>query len=128
MTEVYVIGGFVAFTRLEELGRVSIGIGGWAVAATALLTFLVDRVLDRRHVWKTSPSADHHTMVTSGTGIETAPVVASDNRTILVLHSDARVPMRPALAGKGELRDLASEALPSDFPSSALVTPQQVIL
>ena len=51
MTEVYVIGGFVAFTRLEELGRVSIGIGGWAVAATALLTFLVDQVLDRRHVW-----------------------------------------------------------------------------
>ena len=51
MLEVYVIGGFVAFTRLEELGRVSIGIGGWAVAATAFLTFLVDRVLDRRHVW-----------------------------------------------------------------------------
>jgi paraquat-inducible protein A len=51
MTEVYVIGGYVAFTRLEELGRVSIGIGGWAVAATALLTFLVDQVLDRRHVW-----------------------------------------------------------------------------
>src|SRR5262249_11811764 len=51
MTEVYVIGGFVAFTRLEELGRVSIGIGGWAVAAPALLTCLVDQVLDRRHVW-----------------------------------------------------------------------------
>ena len=51
MTEVYVIGGFVAFTRLEELGRVSIGIGGWAVAATAFLSFLVDQVLDRRHVW-----------------------------------------------------------------------------
>jgi paraquat-inducible protein A len=51
MLEVYVMGGYVAFTRLEELGRVTIGIGGWAVAATALLTFLVDRVLDRRHVW-----------------------------------------------------------------------------
>jgi paraquat-inducible protein A len=51
MTEVYVIGGYVAFTRLQELGRVSIGIGGWAVAATAFLTFLVDQVLDRRHVW-----------------------------------------------------------------------------
>jgi len=51
MTEVYVIGGFVAFTRLEELGPVSIGIGGGAVAATAFLTFLIDQVLDRRHVW-----------------------------------------------------------------------------
>ena len=51
MLEVYVIGGYVAFTRLEELGRVVIGIGGWALAATAFLTFLVDRVLDRRHVW-----------------------------------------------------------------------------
>ncbi len=51
MTEVYVVGGFVAFTRLEELGRVSIGTGGWAIAATAFLTFLVDQVLDRRHVW-----------------------------------------------------------------------------
>lgn len=51
MTEVYVIGGYVAFTRLEELGRVSIGTGGWAVGATAFLTFLVDQALDRRHVW-----------------------------------------------------------------------------
>ncbi|HUM09363.1 MAG TPA: PqiA/YebS family transporter subunit [Myxococcaceae bacterium] len=51
MIEVYVMGGFVAFTRLEELGRVSIGTGGWAVAAMAFLTFLVDQALDRRHVW-----------------------------------------------------------------------------
>jgi len=51
MTEVYVIGGYVAYTRLEELGRVSIGTGGWAVAATAFLMFLVDQALDRRHVW-----------------------------------------------------------------------------
>jgi len=35
--------------------------------------------------------------------------------------------MRPAiLTGKGELRDLAPETASSDFPSSALVTPQQV--
>ncbi|MGZ6076993.1 MAG: paraquat-inducible protein A [Myxococcaceae bacterium] len=67
MTEVYVIGGYVAFTRLEELGRVSIGIGGWAVAATAFLTFLVDQVLDRRHVWDairppTAPAAPGETL------------------------------------------------------------------
>jgi dipeptidyl aminopeptidase/acylaminoacyl peptidase len=85
--------------------------------------------IDRRHVWKTSATADRPTAVTSGGGIETAPVVASDNRTILVLRSDARAPMRPALvSAKGDLHDLAPEAQPSDFPASALVTPQQVIL
>ena len=51
MTEVFVIGAYVAYTRLQSLGHVSVGIGGAATAATALLTFLVDRTLDRRHVW-----------------------------------------------------------------------------
>jgi dipeptidyl aminopeptidase/acylaminoacyl peptidase len=84
--------------------------------------------IDRRHVWRVSPSEDHPTALTTGSGIETAPVMASDNRTVLVLHSDAQTAMRPALlAGKNELRDLAPEALPADFPSRALVTPQQVI-
>jgi len=85
--------------------------------------------IDRRHVWKVSPAGDRPAAVTSGTGIETAPVSASDNRTILVRHSDARKPMRPAvISGKGEVQDLAPEAFPSDFPASALVTPQQVII
>jgi dipeptidyl aminopeptidase/acylaminoacyl peptidase len=85
--------------------------------------------IDRRHVWKVSPTGDHPEAVTSGSGIETAPVLASDNKTILVLRSDAHTTMRPALvASKSELRDLAPEALPADFPASAMVTPQQVIL
>ncbi|MGA2095742.1 MAG: prolyl oligopeptidase family serine peptidase [Candidatus Acidiferrum sp.] len=85
--------------------------------------------IDRRHVWKVSPTADHPEAVTTGTGIETAPVVASDNKTILVLRSDAHSKMRPALAAsKTELRDLAPEATPADFASAAMVTPQQVIL
>jgi dipeptidyl aminopeptidase/acylaminoacyl peptidase len=84
--------------------------------------------IDRRHVWRVSPSDDHPVALTTGSGIETAPVMASDNRTVLFLHSDAQTPMRPALlAGKNELRDLAPEAAPADFPSRALVTPQQVI-
>jgi dipeptidyl aminopeptidase/acylaminoacyl peptidase len=67
--------------------------------------------------------------MTSGTGIETAPVLASDNKTILLLRSDAHTALRPALiAGKSEIRDLAPESLPADFPSSAMVTPQQIIL
>jgi paraquat-inducible protein A len=51
MTEVFVIGAYVAYTRLQSLGHVAVGFGGAATAATALLTFLVDRTLDRRHVW-----------------------------------------------------------------------------
>jgi dipeptidyl aminopeptidase/acylaminoacyl peptidase len=84
--------------------------------------------IDRRHVWKVSPTGDRPEAATSGTGIETAPVVASDNRTVLVLRSDAHTTMRPALAGgSANLRDLAPESLPADFPANALVTPQQII-
>src|SRR5271155_1022881 len=85
--------------------------------------------IDRRHVWKVSPSGDHPEAVTSGAGIETAPVLASDSKTVLVLRSDAHTTMCPALvASKGEIRDLAPESLPADFPASAMVTPQQIIL
>ena len=85
--------------------------------------------IDRRHVWRISPDGDRPTAVTSGNGIETAPVFASDDHTIVVLRSEARTPMRPAVvSAKGELRDLAPQALPADFPSASLVAPQQVIL
>ena len=85
--------------------------------------------IDRRHIWKVSPNSDHPEAVTTGTGIETAPVVSSDDKAVLVLRSDAHTTMRPALvAGKGEIRDLAPESLPADFPANAMVTPQQVIL
>jgi dipeptidyl aminopeptidase/acylaminoacyl peptidase len=84
--------------------------------------------IDRRHVWRVSPSGERLAAVTTGSGIETAPVMASDNRTVVLLHSDAHMPMRPAfVAGKGEIRDLAVETIPSDFPSQSLVAPQQVI-
>ena len=87
--------------------------------------------IDRRHVWKLTfaddGSAGSPQAVTSGEGIETQPVVASDNKTIAVLRSDTKIPMRAALASDGGLVDLAPQAIPSDFPGSQFVTPQQVI-
>jgi len=85
--------------------------------------------IDRRHVWKVAADATHPEALTAGNGIETAPVVASDSRTIAVLRSDARVTMRPAIvAGLTDIRDLAPSSLPADFPAAKLVIPQQIIL
>jgi dipeptidyl aminopeptidase/acylaminoacyl peptidase len=85
--------------------------------------------IDRRHIWKVPVLGDRPKAVTSGMGIETQPVVVSDNRGIVVLRSDARLPMRPAMiADTGAARDLARDTMPAEFPVGALVTPQQVIL
>ncbi len=86
--------------------------------------------IDRRHIWKLtfgaagSPRAQP---VTSGEGIETQPVVASDGSTIAVLRSDTRIPIRAAVIRDGKLIDLAPQAIPNDFPGQHFVTPQQVI-
>ena len=88
---------------------------------------------DRRHIWRIVFAADgsNHALesLTTGEGIETQPVVASDGATIAVLRSDVRLPMRAAVveAGSGRLTDLAPQAVPADFPAAHFVTPKQVI-
>jgi dipeptidyl aminopeptidase/acylaminoacyl peptidase len=84
---------------------------------------------DRRHVWKLSLIGDAQPQaVTSGEGIETQPVVASDNQTIAVLRSDTHTPIRAAVVAGDKITDLAPQAIPPDFPGQRFVTPQQVIL
>jgi dipeptidyl aminopeptidase/acylaminoacyl peptidase len=83
---------------------------------------------ERRHIWEVSTAGERPIDLTHGTGIETQPVIASDNRTVAVLHSDARIPIRPAiLADSGQIRDLAPQTIPADFPASQLVVPQPVV-
>ena len=90
------------------------------------------RDIDRKHTWKLSFGEDGSIgalqSVTSGTGIETQPVVASDNTSVAVLHSDAHFPMRVAMVDDGSLVDLAPQTIPPDFPGSRFVEPQQVII
>ncbi|MBV8052142.1 MAG: DPP IV N-terminal domain-containing protein, partial [Acidobacteriaceae bacterium] len=83
--------------------------------------------IDRRHVWKVSVEGGRPEALTSGTGIETAPAVAGDSRTVFVLRSDAKLPMRPAVIEGSAVQDLASNAIPDDFPRDHMVTPQPVI-
>jgi dipeptidyl aminopeptidase/acylaminoacyl peptidase len=87
--------------------------------------------IDRRHVWKmgfaagTSAAAPEE--LTSGEGIETQPVVASDGATVAVLRSDVHLPMRAAVVQTGQMADLAPQAVPADFPGAHFVTPRQVV-
>ncbi len=84
--------------------------------------------IDRRHVWKVSAAGGSPEELTRGTGIETAPVIASNNRTVAVLRSDVRIPMRPAVVStSGQVRDLAPQTIPASFPAASMVTPRQVI-
>ena len=84
--------------------------------------------IDRRHIWKVTVDGKQREALTRGTGIETSPVVASDNHTIAVLRSDPRLPMRPAvLEGTKGIRDLAPQVIPGDFPAAQMVMPEAVI-
>ncbi|HET7103873.1 MAG TPA: prolyl oligopeptidase family serine peptidase [Terracidiphilus sp.] len=87
--------------------------------------------IDRKHTWKLSiardGSIDAPRQVTSGSGIETQPVVASDNTSVAVLRSSAHFPTRAAIVENGHLVDLAPQTIPADFPGSRFVEPQQVI-
>lgn len=87
--------------------------------------------IDRRHVWKIAFASDGSAgavqELTRGEGIETQPVVASDDATVAVLRSDAHVPIRAAVVRDGRLEDLAPQAIPAGFPGARFVTPQQVI-
>ncbi len=85
--------------------------------------------IDRRHLWKESVTGNRPIRLTSGTGIEWSPVITIQGKRILLLHSDAKLPARPAvLEASGKIRDLAPGAIPADFPARQMVTPQPVIV
>ena len=84
--------------------------------------------IDRRHLWRLTLPDGAPEPLTSGAGIETAPVIASDGVTVGLLRSDAKLPMRAAVLYVGKpCVDLVRDALPANFPGS-LVTPESVQL
>ncbi len=86
--------------------------------------------IDRRHIWLVPTAGGRPAAaITSGNGLEWSPVSASDGKTIAFLRSDARRPDRATILvlGSSAPRDLAPETVPTEFPESSLVEPQQVI-
>jgi dipeptidyl aminopeptidase/acylaminoacyl peptidase len=85
--------------------------------------------VDRRHLWRVSVLGEGLTPVTRGEGIEWSPVETSDAKAVVMLRSDARNPARAAIKIDGrDVRDLAPDSIPAEFPAASLVVPQQVIL
>ena len=95
--------------------------------ATAVLYSSNAGDIDRRHVWRVAiDGSSKPNELTNGSGLEWSPVMAADDRTVVVLHSDARLPARVAVVDGGTIRDVSPT--PAGFPASRLVEPTQVIL
>jgi paraquat-inducible protein A len=51
MIEVYLIGSFVAYSRIKVVSTVDVGVGGWCLVASALTLLVALTQLDERTVW-----------------------------------------------------------------------------
>ncbi|HSL23135.1 MAG TPA: prolyl oligopeptidase family serine peptidase [Vicinamibacterales bacterium] len=84
--------------------------------------------IERRHLFRVAADGTAQGGLTSGEGIEWAPVVTSSG-ALAYLSSDARRPpmvtVRERLDG-GRTIPVDRDLLPSDFPSAQLVVPQHV--
>ena len=85
--------------------------------------------VDRRHLWRVSVEGGAPQQITSGESIEMYPAVFDNGRQIAFFHSTAHDPFLPFTAsiGGANMKPLAPQALPRDFPSAKLVVPEQVI-
>jgi dipeptidyl aminopeptidase/acylaminoacyl peptidase len=84
--------------------------------------------VDRRHLWRVAVAGGTpQQALTHGETMEWSPVQTGDGKSVLCLGSTATVPAMPyEITARGR-EMIASQALPTDFPSASLVTPKQVI-
>jgi dipeptidyl aminopeptidase/acylaminoacyl peptidase len=84
--------------------------------------------VDRRHLWRVPVAGGTpQQALTKGETIEWSPVETGDGKSVLCLGSTATSPAMPYEVAASGREMIARQALPSDFPSTSLVTPKQVI-
>ena len=85
--------------------------------------------VDRRHLWRVKVDGGAPLQITSGDGIEMYPALFDNDQRIALFRSTARDPFMPFTVRNdgSNLKPLAPQALPRDFPSAKLVVPEQVI-
>lgn len=85
--------------------------------------------IDRRHLWRVDPAGGRPVALTKGQGIEWLPAMTSDGKALAYVRAGARQPPRPVIEINGApARELALGTVPAEFPESALVEPQPVIV
>ena len=80
--------------------------------------------IDRRHLWRLTPGSAAEPL-TSGTGVETLPVAVQGG--VAFLGGDGRRPLQPMVRTDGDVRALAPDAFPADFPLDQMVDPEPVV-
>ena len=84
--------------------------------------------VDRRHIWRVPVAGGQpQQALTRGETIEWSPVATGDGNSMVCLGSSATSPAMPYVITAQGREMFASRALPKDFPSEQLVTPQQVL-
>jgi dipeptidyl aminopeptidase/acylaminoacyl peptidase len=84
--------------------------------------------VDRRHIWSVPVEGGQaQNALSRGDTIEWTPVVTGDGLATVCLGSTATSPGMPYVLTASGREMIAGQALPKDFPSAQLVTPQQVI-
>jgi paraquat-inducible protein A len=51
MVEVYLVGACVAYSRLQKIAFVNVGLGGWCLMAAAFALLLFTATIDERRIW-----------------------------------------------------------------------------
>ena len=84
---------------------------------------------DRRHLFRVPADRPGPTELTSGDGLEWAPVVTGDGAEIAFISATAKRPPLVAVmpAAGGEPKLLGADRIPADFPTDALVVPRKVV-
>lgn len=85
--------------------------------------------IDRRDVWRTPTSGGTPVQLTRGEGLETYPAPLASGTKVAVLYAEPKHPQTVALVPvDGGKAEIIGAALPADFPVTAHVVPEQVIL
>ena len=83
--------------------------------------------IERRHVWQVALTGGAPRALTTGTGVESAPVVTGDGKVFCLAGTVAQPAMVSAITERGLAPAITLGELPAGFPGRAFLTPATVV-